>query len=444
MHSTDSVELLARYARVSADKTFLPDEGISVARVTDATRPDAEALGAAGKPPDAVRRFTHDDAVAELRTLGAEWELGAAASAWVAGLWSASWAWRPALTGVLLARELPEHDAVPYRTSSTCRVCGTDAKPALAPTDAWYRRHTGGVPIDGDVPGYVLALEELSGRPRPVPSEYDRWVLRAVLTVLRTLPADKRYSAARAELKRLRLLDTTAVHAYGSVLEELALVGVVATAEHPGLVERWSDYVERDQRPNERVEVQAPLAWWQSSDGLREDVVREVFADFDTSEVDLDQRPTPDPKPGATIVAATAKRARALAKQSATKVPRSAGTGPASVGDVYAMRVSADRWVTLYVWSVDSSGARAYAEVEFLAGLFPEVPGPTELSDRVQPRFDGRWRYRAHSLEKAPNTRRVTQGRPAPAGDGPPPDRSPSGNAKDLRSLAAACFRELR
>ncbi|WIX79730.1 hypothetical protein QRX50_02710 [Amycolatopsis carbonis] len=307
----------------------------------------------------------------------------------------------------------------------------------LAPTDAWYRRHTEGAPIDGDVPGHVLALEELAGQPRPVPSEHDRWLLRAVLTVLRTLPAGKGYGAARTELKRHRLLDTTSVHAYGSVLEELALVGVVATADHPGLVRRWSDYVERDQRPNDRIEVQGPLAWWRSSEGLREDVVREVFADFDTGDVDLD---APRPAAGSTIAAAVGKRVRELARTGT--VARSVGTEPAAAGDVYAMRVAADRWVTLYVWSVDATGSRPYAEVEFLAGLFPELPAPAALSGRVQPRRAKRWRYRAHSLEKAPNTRRVAQGVPGPEAEGPPPDRSAAGNAKDLR-LRRRVFPEL-
>ncbi|MEV6903788.1 hypothetical protein [Amycolatopsis sp. NPDC051372] len=262
-----------------------------------------------------------------------------------------------------------------------------------------------------------------------------------MLTVLRTLPDGKGYGAARTELKRHRLLDTTAVHAYGSVLEELALVGVVATAEHPGLVRRWSDYVERDQRPSDRVEVQAPPAWWRSSDGLREDVAREVFADFDTGDVDL---AGPRPAADATIAAAVGKRVRELARQARTRdVPRSVGTEPAAAGDVYAMRVAADRWVTLDVWSVDSTGSRPHAEVEFLAGLYPEISAPAALSDRVQPRYDEQWRYRAHSLEKTPNARRVTQGVPGPAAEGPPPDRSPAGNAKDLRLLAAACFPEL-
>lgn len=440
MHSQESgealVDLLARYARVSADRT-----GVSLPRVTDATKGDADVLAAAGRAHDALRRTTHDEAVATLRELGAAWDPTDAAAVWVAGLWSASWAWRPALTGALLARGLPEHESVPYPGSDVCRVCGTKALPVLAPTDAWYRRHTEGAPIDGDVPGHVLALEELTGQPQPVPSEHDRWVLRAVLTVLRTLPAGKGYGVARMELKRHRLLGTTAVHAYGGLLEELALVGVVATADHPGLARRWSDYVERDQRPNDRVEVQGPLAWWRSSDGLREDVVREVFADFDTGDVDLD---APRPTPGSTIAAAVGKRVRELAKQTRTAaVPRSVGTEPAAAGDVYAMRVAADRWVTLYVWSVDSTGARPYAEVEFLAGLFPELPAPAALSGRVQPRRAERWRYRAHSLEKAPNTRRVAQGVPGPAAEGPPPDRSPAGNAKDLRLLAAACFPEL-
>ncbi|MET7992993.1 hypothetical protein ABZU76_19080 [Amycolatopsis sp. NPDC005232] len=180
MHSQESgeplVDLLAHYARVNADRTLLKDAGVSLPRVTDATKRDADVLAASGRPHDVLRRTTHDEG--------------------------------------------------------------------------------------------------------------------------------RGYGAARTELKRHRLLDTTSVRAYGSVLEELALVGVVATAGHPGLMRRWSDYVERDQRPNDRVGVQGPLAWWRSSDGLREDVVREVFTDFEVEPVDLDApRPAPDPLAGATIVA---------------------------------------------------------------------------------------------------------------------------------------------
>ncbi|MEV8608758.1 hypothetical protein AB0383_12625 [Amycolatopsis sp. NPDC051373] len=140
MHSQESgerlVDLLARYARVNADRTFLKGAGISLPRVTDATRHDADVLAASGRPHDVLRRTTHDEAVATLRALGTAWDVRDSASVWVAGLW----AWRPALTGVLLARGLPEHESVPYRGPAVCRVCGTKPSPVLAQTEEWFRR----------------------------------------------------------------------------------------------------------------------------------------------------------------------------------------------------------------------------------------------------------------------------------------------------------------
>ncbi|WP_217617306.1 hypothetical protein, partial [Cellulomonas sp. GbtcB1] len=77
------------------------------------------------------------------------------------------------------------------------------------------------------------------------------------------------------------------------------------TAARPGIVERWTTYAERDQRPSVRVEVQAPLAWWDSDHGLREDVVGRVFGHLGTSSVDLDApRPSPEPERAATATVA--------------------------------------------------------------------------------------------------------------------------------------------
>jgi hypothetical protein len=319
----DLSELLARYDRLRRETEPAPGTDVLVPRVVPETAEDAQVLAAAGLPHDAVHTYTHDDAVAALRVAGEPWDLPAAADAWVAGLWSAPWSWRSALTGHLLAATLPEHTADPYAGSDSCRTCGTRRTGAIATTDHWQSRLLNGAPIDGGVPEHVLALDLLAGQPRPAPTEHDRWTLRAVLTVLRGLPDGKRYSAARSELKRHRLLDASSPYAYGSLLEELALTGVLATAEHPGLAVRWSDFVERDQRPSVRVEVPGPLAWWSSDDGLREDVVRTVFAGFDTSDVDLDgARPVPVPARGATVVGAVPARKRALT--AARRAPTSA------------------------------------------------------------------------------------------------------------------------
>ena len=86
--TTRLVDLLARYRRVNTTRSYDIALGLSLPRVTDETRADAQILADAGRPHDAVRTLGHDDTISELRRLGAGWTLPDAASVWVAGLWS--------------------------------------------------------------------------------------------------------------------------------------------------------------------------------------------------------------------------------------------------------------------------------------------------------------------------------------------------------------------
>ncbi|MBW0254183.1 hypothetical protein [Cellulomonas sp. PS-H5] len=382
----------------------------------------------------------HDDAVGALRAHAARWSLQDAASAWAAGLWSAPFGWRSALTGVAVGSVLPVHPAEPYSaTSDVCRVCGHREGHGLDVAEERWQRHTQGAPIDGAVAEHVLALDDLAGHPRPEPTDYDVWALRALLTTLRTLPPRTRPPKARDALKRTGVLPTSSAWAYQSVLEELALVGVVATAVRPGMVERWTTYAERDQRPSVRVEVQAPLAWWDSDHGLREDVVERVFGHLGTSSVDLDApRPTPVPERAATATVAIPALLRAPRTGSA--LPPHVGTGQAEAGDVYAIRLPDDRWVTAYVHGEALTEPRRYVLVEYLAGVHAAFPSPDAVGTTVQPRRDGRSTFRVHSLEKLPRARRIARDVPAPSAAEPLPASSPTGGAETVRQMAGWFF----
>lgn len=385
----------------------------------------------------------HDDAVAALRAHAAQWSLQDAASSWVAGLWSAPFGWRSALTGVAVGSVLPPHPAEPYSaTSDTCRVCGHREGLGLDVAEERWQRHTQGAPIDGAVAEHALALDDLAGHPRPEPTEYDVWALRALLTTLRTLPPRTRPSKAREALKRTGVLPTSSAWPYQSVLEELALVGVVATAERPGMVERWTTYAERDQRPSVRVEVQAPLAWWSSDHGLREGVVEQVFGHLGAASVDLDgPRPTPVPERAATATVAIPALLRA--PRTGGGLPPHVGTGQAEAGDVYAIRLGDDRWVTAYVHGEALTDPRRYVLVEYLAGVHTSFPSPDAVGVAVQPRRDGsRSTFRVHSLEKLPRARRIVQGVSAPAAAEPLPASSPTGAAEHIRQMAGWFFPE--
>lgn len=398
--------------------------------------PLIDALVTAGLDPYAAERPAHDDAIQKLRAAAADWTVSDAAAAFVAGLWSAPAAWRAALPGVLIERDLPEHRLTPWSETATelCQVCGYRDRPSQT-VAAWAARLTSGTPLDGEVVGYAQALTWLTGE-RPEPTEYDRWALGAIVAVIRTLPVGSRYTAAAQAITVAKILpDKQAVHA---VLEALALIGVLATTDRPGMWEKFTTYRERDQRPNIKVEVQAPLAWWDTSvgdGGVRAEVLDAVFGPLHIPTVDLAApRRAPLPERTDTLTGGLRARVRKLTPRSA-QTPGSVGDGPAAAGDVWAIRLTPAAWVTVYLHEIQERG-RPYAHAEFLAGVFPEMPDVDDIPTAVQPRRDGRSATWVHSIEKTPWMRRIAQAQPARTAETARPEGGSWGAAKELRHLA--------
>lgn len=130
-----------------------------------------EALKQAGRMPNQMSNPGHDEVWDAFYTLADAWTLSDAASTFIAGLWSAPFLWQSALNAKLLSLSTPRHPFTPYKGSAdTCIICGFRKK-AVDSTLLWYRRMTGGVPLDGDPTGYVFALREMahSGQ-KPAPT----------------------------------------------------------------------------------------------------------------------------------------------------------------------------------------------------------------------------------------------------------------------------------
>lgn len=393
-------------------------------------------LVAMGLDPNATQMNDHATTLALLRARAHTWTDAQAAEAFVAGLWSAPAAWRSALPAALIARQLPEHEFTPWggHASDLCEVCGFHPLPVQI-IDQWAFRLLEGTPLDGDPAAYAQTLGWF-GEQRPVASEYDRWALGAIIAVLHTLPAGTRYSTAANAINNAAILRGSRTAA--KVLEDLALCGVLASPEHPGMYERFSSYRERDARPNVRVEVQAPLAWWDTSvgdHGVRIEVFEALFGNLDIPHVVLDgPRPTPLPAAEETIDGGLASFVRKIAPAQ-PKVAASVGSEPVAAGDVWAIRLEPGRWVTVYVHEVRERGRR-YGHAEFLAGVFDDMPTSDAVSSEVQPRVSGRAPTWVHSLEKTPWMRRIAQGVDAPQSAVPRPDSGSWTSAKDLRNLS--------
>lgn len=449
LHTSEAIDLLAAWRVAERKLPYDWDSETEMTRYLPAKDPSLNGLVAlldsAGIGPDVISHGTHTEIWNRLRLAASSWSLPDAASAFVASLWSAPGTWRSALPGVLLAHSAPEHEIQPWSESSPelCELCGYRGQPAQV-TSEWAFRMAGTTPLDGDPAGYGLALSWL-GSERPAPTEYDLWALGAVRAVIMSLPPGTRHSKAAAALKAAKIIQGDS-REYVNFLEALALVGVLAPTDHPGLAERFTSYRERDQRPNTRVECQAPLAWWDTSvgtNGWRDDVFEQLFGHLDVPVVDLDApRPTPVPVASATTLGGLPARVRALTTK-AQKVPASIGDGPAAVGDVWAVRVRPDAWVTVYVHAIHTERERPYAQVEYLAGVFSEFPRADQVTLAGQPRHDGRDVQYVHSLEKTPWIRRIAQGLPEPQANEPLPDRGGWQAAKQLQWLASWNFTEL-
>lgn len=379
----------------------------------------------------------HNEVLEEFYRLAGTWTLQEAAGAFIAGLWSAPFLWQSALTAKLISMVMPPHEHIPYGNSkTTCAVCGY-VEHDIDVEKEWYFRMLTGTPLDGEPIGHVLALREMEriGN-RPVPTEFDWWTFRAILTVIRSMPPKSRYSKVRDVLWKERLLPTSQKGAYGSLLEALALIGILDTKDYPGMAVRFTDYRTRDNRPNVRVEVQAPLAWWDSSVGIHEDVLKKIFPLLDCTPVDLENRPAPVPPLAQTVTGALEQK-----KAPRKTYPKSpdAGTGPAAAGDVYAVNIRENIWVTMYCYRVEGS----YVVAEFLDGVFSEFPTKSQIQSTVRPRKDGRWQTKVSGIDRTPGVKRIARNIKPPALDLSEHKTITFSGAAEMKYLARWCFKEL-
>lgn len=439
------IDRLFILSKIYASDSYYDDQGRYLHRIpVSISEDDLIELKKDGYSPNDLLYAEHDEVIKKLKLLASEWTIKDAAGAFIAGLWSEPFIYQSALTGKLIAGVMPDHAYEPYsENSDTCKVCGLkEAKEGVDRTLEWYFRFTSGVPLDGNPLGHLLAFEEmnkLKKNIRPVPNEYDIWIFRAVMTVIKELPAKTRYSKLRDTLAKEKLLPVSNKSGYDSLLEALAIIGILDTEEYPGMATKYTSYITRDMRPNVRVEVQAPLAWWDSSVGINENNLKKIFGEYDCSKVNLKNRPEPIIPRDETIAGLLEKKKSRAPRKKQLKSP-DAGTGIAEAGDVYAVCIREVFWVSVYCHRVEDNRA----VVEFLAGTYDHMPMKDELVLSFQPRLCGeRWQAKTSGIDKTPGIKRIVRNVPVPKSKIEEPDGIPYAQAKELSHLAGWCFENI-
>lgn len=399
------------------------------------TDEERQRLAAAQLQPNQFVAMAHDECVSRLQDLANAVELRRAADAFVAALVSSHLAWSTVLPATALGLTMPVHAASRVAADRPCNSCFHTDAPMDRTQLAFFNLIDGsGWGVNGPLEA-VLALEQALATPQeawPTPSERDIWVFHQLLNLLRTSPARTRYSKAREAINRTGLLAVNTPARCTNLLEGLAFIGLLENPDHPGLFTRFTSAAERDRRPNTRIEVPGPLAWWSGEDGLNERLVERLFGHL----------PVPSGEPAAPQPVKPAKAAKA---QPGTTTARSATiSGPVAAGDIYAIRYREDLWGALYCHAIETD-ARGITrgKVEYLDVLLPVAPTAAQVRGLpYRDRLNGeRCQLWCAGLGKTPGVKRIAAGEPAPTHPHPEPERIPFSSAKELGGLAGWHFK---
>jgi hypothetical protein len=240
-------------------------------RTTDPS--DLEYAKAAGYMFE-PRAASHDEWVRLAIEVGRRVTLDEAASAFVASLGGRRLASRSALGSLATVRYLEPHSYRPW--SAVCAECGvSDGGRNVDLNVLSFERHKWGGVRHGD-PIYAwfdLGVSARSVRTEETARDID--ILNGVLDAARQAPPD----ANARDLERTIASTLPSNRAERDILLGiLALSGVLAPPDHPGLLSTWVPVTERQPPPRPaKNDWLYPVFWWRGSVRVNEETAREVF-----------------------------------------------------------------------------------------------------------------------------------------------------------------------
>ena len=188
--------------------------------------------------------------------------------AFVASLTSRRLDLRSALGSYAVARHLPAHTFVPHR-SGMCAVCGLHREVTQDLNVLNFERFKwGGVRRD-DVCYLAFDLEQFRCAPRLAVDAATVNLGKAMLDALRAAPTTE--TATTAE-RLIRMLKGNADERH-TVLDILAVCGVLETEKHRGYRTSFVPHAERKLPPRHYIDRCYPACWWSGRDGIQQEAV---------------------------------------------------------------------------------------------------------------------------------------------------------------------------
>lgn len=232
----------------------------------------AQAAGYMFEP----RAGRHDDWVRLAINAGGRVTLDDAVAAFVASLSQKRLAQRSALGSVSTVRHLAAH---PYRPwSASCADCGLydSGRPEDLNVLSFERQKWGGVRHGNPIYAW-FDLDLFARSERVAETPEDIKILNEILDAARQAPPD---AHARDLERAIAKVVPSSKAERDILLGILAMAGVFATADHPGLLTRWVPNTERQPPPRpSKNDWLYPMFWWRGSVGVNELAARGLFGD---------------------------------------------------------------------------------------------------------------------------------------------------------------------
>lgn len=240
--------------------------------------------------PDSA--MTHDEIVAEIKALSERISLECVAKAFLYSLSSGDMRYRTALSSLVWARSLPEHeflsDGVEKNEWGTpsCIVCGCTHGLDMAENIDWNKygvfrylppKQYGREP-DFTCAEYVLNdLREFEKLPAVKPCDEDYRILNGIFACVKQMKPHNMDFALVSEIRNKKFFDATG-NGIHCILGVLSICGILESAEHKGFMHSFTNSGDiggyRDGLSF------YPLFYWRGKDGVNYTAVGEIFGSF--------------------------------------------------------------------------------------------------------------------------------------------------------------------
>ena len=251
---------------------------------------------------------SHDEIVSEIKELSERISPEAAAKAFLYSLSSGDMRYRSAVSSLIWAKALPEHELVSngvepggWRTPM-CIICGCTHGLEASENIDWNKFNVFRyLPPKqyGREPDYVSAeyvlndLREFEKLPAVEPCDEDYRILNGIFAAVSTMKSHNMDTALVAEIRKQKFIDATG-NAIHCILGILSVCGILQSDEKKGFL---YEFTNRDDQGYGRDGLTFfPLNFWRGKFGVNYDAVNRIFGSFSGDKLSPEKAAAPEKK----------------------------------------------------------------------------------------------------------------------------------------------------